>query len=106
MRLHLHSCGLTQTFQKRTTIWDNWCHWVAKKKMKKQMSSKHNSLFLQPQLLVCLRNKKGNITLKKENLFISVWEPNQALVSNDDGSTVAPGLRQECSFCVPIMWKR
>lgn len=56
------------------------------------MSSKHNSLFLQPQLLVCLRNKKGSITLKKENLFISVWEPNQALVSNDDGSTVAPGL--------------
>lgn len=70
------------------------------------MSSKHNSLFLQPQLLVCLRNKKGSITLKKENLFISVWEPNQALVSNDDGSTVAPGLQKECSFCVPIMWKR
>lgn len=70
------------------------------------MLSKHNPLFLQPQLLVCLRNKKGSITLKKENLFISVWEPNQALVSSADGSTVAPGLHQECSFCEPLMWKR
>lgn len=54
---------------------------------------------------VLKRNKSSYFT-KKESLFISVWEPNQALVSNDDDSTVAPGLRQECSFCMPIMWKR
>lgn len=48
--------------------------------------------------------KQGEMAFcsKKESLFISVWELNQALVSSDDSSPVEPGLRQEYSFCMPI----